>query len=293
MMNPVFRRETQTLMRTFRTFLAMMLYVGVLALVAWVFVAMTPDNYYAGFQPQSAIYLYWALGAFQLGLAMLIAPVFAGSSISGERERQTLDLMLVTKMTHRRIILGKLASSLIVILLMIVASMPVFSIILYFGGLSLFNLLSLTAYTLLMAALSGSVAIFFSAWTKKTLVSIVASGVAVAAMTIGNLIAMLLINLFYYNANSESLPFALNKLLLGLNPGVGFFALMDAQFGSGIMDSFVRELIDQRSMDTVNEVWLAIPFWVITCVFAIGVSAVCLYYAAKCLDANRKNRKGV
>jgi ABC-type transport system involved in multi-copper enzyme maturation permease subunit len=292
MINPVFRRETQTLMRTFRTFLAMMIYVGVLLLVAFVFVQAS-SNSYTGFQPQSAIYLYWALGAFQIGLVMMIAPVFAGSAISGERERQTLDLMLVTKMSHARIIRGKLSSSLIVVLLMIVASMPVFSIILYYGGMSVLNLLALIAYTLLMAALAGSIAIFFSAWTRKTLVSIVVSGSIIMLLTIGNLIGMLVINALNYGTNSAPIAPWFNKLMLGLNPGVGYFSIMDSQFGSGTIDALVWEFSRYQQNTTYGfDFWQSVPMWAITCVFAVVVSAACLFGATKCLDTNRKSKKG-
>lgn len=293
MINPVFRRETQTLLRTFRTFLAIMIYVGVLAFVAFVFVSASSNNYYNGFQPQSAIYLYWALGAFQIGLAMLIVPVFAGSSISGERERQTLDLMLVTKMSNISIIIGKLLSSLIVVLLMIVASLPVFAIILYYGGVSLINLLSMTVLTLLMAALSGSIAILFSAWTRKTLVSIVCSGVIIAFMTVGNLIGVALINLFYYNANDRAISIWFNKIALGINPGIGFFSFMDNQFGSNTIEAFIDQVTNYYYDSYAPGGFLhSIPLWAYTCVFAVIVSVICLILASKCLKTKNKSKKG-
>ena len=53
----------------------------------------------------------WYVG-YVLLFNMLVGPVFAAGSVSGERERQTLDLLLTTALSPWQILLGKLGSSL-------------------------------------------------------------------------------------------------------------------------------------------------------------------------------------
>ena len=57
------------------------------------------------FDPSAMVWLYVVLAAVQMGLVLLTAPAVAAGSISGERERQTLDLLLVTKMSPLSIVL--------------------------------------------------------------------------------------------------------------------------------------------------------------------------------------------
>lgn len=47
----------------------------------------------------------------QFGMLVLVAPAMTAGSISGERERQTLDLLLVTNTGPVKLVLGKLLES--------------------------------------------------------------------------------------------------------------------------------------------------------------------------------------
>ncbi|MFQ9208670.1 MAG: ABC transporter permease [Clostridium fessum] len=62
-------------------------------------------------------------------------PALTASSISGERERQTLELMLTTTMEPRDMVLGKLASSLVTMLVLAVSALPVQALVFVYGAL--------------------------------------------------------------------------------------------------------------------------------------------------------------
>ena len=128
MMNPVLRREAVTSLRGWKNFAVLTFYLGVTALGAGmvIYTGMF-DNWDFSFDPQIMMVLYVVLAAVQMALITLTVPALTAGSISGERERQTLDLLLVTKMSSFSIVMGKLLASLAFILLLIVGTLPVLS----------------------------------------------------------------------------------------------------------------------------------------------------------------------
>lgn len=65
--------------------------------------------------------LYTFVSSIEFIMLLFIMPALTASSISGERERQTLELMLTTTMEPRDMVLGKLASSLVTMLVLAVS----------------------------------------------------------------------------------------------------------------------------------------------------------------------------
>ena len=98
-------------------------------------------------------------------LVVLSVPAVAGGSISLEREKKTLDVLLTTNLNPWRIITGKLEASLGVVLILTVSALPVLSLVVVFGGIGLGGLL-LMAGALLTGILSAvsafSVRLFLS-----------------------------------------------------------------------------------------------------------------------------------
>ena len=70
-------------------------------------------------------------------LVVLSVPAVAGGSISLEREKKTLDVLLTTNLNPWRIITGKLEASLGVVLILTVSALPVLSLVVVFGGIGL------------------------------------------------------------------------------------------------------------------------------------------------------------
>ena len=66
--------------------------------------------------------LYTFVSSIEFIMLLFIMPALTASSISGERERQTLELMLTTTMEPRDMVLGKLASSLVTMLVLAVSA---------------------------------------------------------------------------------------------------------------------------------------------------------------------------
>lgn len=79
--------------------------------------------------------LYTFVSSIEFIMLLFIMPALTASSISGERERQTLELMLTTTMEPRDMVLGKLASSLVTMLVLAVSALPVQALVFVYGAL--------------------------------------------------------------------------------------------------------------------------------------------------------------
>ena len=66
----------------------------------------------------------------------VVVPVRTASSISGEKERQTFDIMMTTNMTPFSIIIGKVMTAIVQSMLFVFASMPIMALSFIIGGMS-------------------------------------------------------------------------------------------------------------------------------------------------------------
>ena len=83
-----------------------------------------------------------AIKAIEFILLMFIVPAVTAASISGERERQTLDLMLTTQMTAAQIVTGKLMGALSSLFVLILSSFPAVAMVFVYGGITWWDALS-------------------------------------------------------------------------------------------------------------------------------------------------------
>src|SRR5690606_11107433 len=113
--------------------------------------------------------LFMGIVGIELLLIVFIAPAFTAGAITGERERQTYDLLKTTLLASPSFVIGKLESALGYILLLLLAAIPLQSIAFLFGGVSETELV-LSFVILAVAAITlGTVGIYFSAVMQRTL----------------------------------------------------------------------------------------------------------------------------
>ena len=121
------------------------------------------------------IYLFPVLSVAQVCIVALIVPVITASSISGEKERQTFDIMLTTCMSPFSIVLGKVASAILRILFFVIAGMPIMALAFVAGGLSWSYLFYFILTIILLSLLSGSIGILCSALCRRSITAVVLS----------------------------------------------------------------------------------------------------------------------
>lgn len=206
--NPVLAREFRSRMRGWRSPLTITLYVGALGGIGFAFFKlMTRQMYYGGMPgPQIGLQIYNMLAFFQLMLIVFTTPGLTSGSISGERERQTFDLMLVTRLSPTSVVLGKVVSSISYNLLLIVATLPLFSIVFLFGGISPKQFVLTFAVYGVTALLMGALGIFCSTIFRRTQVATVVSYAVALFLLFGTSIAGALWNEITMNPGPQYQP---------------------------------------------------------------------------------------
>lgn len=252
--NPLIVKDGLSRMRSWRAPAVIALYLGVLGLLAFLILApqLTPSRRGLSLA-QIGSSVFTTLALIQLALVCLFAPGVAAGAISGERERQTLDVLMVSSVTPLRLVWGKLVASVAFILLLIVASLPLFATVFLFGGIDLEQFLVAQLLTVTTALAFGAASIFWSALCRRTLISTVAAYGFAFAMTFGTFVLGTLLTQLSY-AQSQPLvragppPPPPPHVLLMFNP----FQAMASLLQPAAMPMFPRAMLIQPWQATVS-----------------------------------------
>jgi len=185
--NPIVAKEYRTRMRTWRSPFAITLYVVLLGGIGWaVFSAMTGNAFGLGGSGSNyGMYLFMFLTIFQVGLLGFITPALTSGAISSERERQTLDLLFVTPLAPFSILWGKLLASMSFVVLLLILSIPLFSLVFLLGGIELDQVVYAFAVTGATSLTLGLVGIACSTLFRRTLPATVAAYGAAFVLLVG------------------------------------------------------------------------------------------------------------
>ena len=243
-MNPVYKRETMVSARSFRLAMTLVIFNSILALVILLNmysvverVKLTADIQYSSF---TNLYVFVAVVEFVM--LMFIMPALTAGSISGERERQTLDILLTTTMKPSEIIWGKLLSSFSTMFLMVVSSFPLLAVSFVYGGVMIYDVFLLLLCYLAVALMCGSMGICFSSLFKRsTIATVVSYGVLVFIGAGTYAVNIFMLSMARMNVNSTYVS-SINGVtdqaksgaflyLLLLNPGATFYVMINSQAG--------------------------------------------------------------
>ncbi|MCQ1530612.1 ABC transporter permease [Lutispora saccharofermentans] len=250
--NPVLHKEMKIRMRGWRAAGMIGVYLIFLALTAsFVMIIARQDYYRSTIDSELAMGSYIGLAIMQFVLISFIAPALTTGAISGEREKQTLDLLLCTRMTPFSIVIGKLFASISQIILLIVASLPIFSIVFLFGGISFKELLELFGFFIIIAITFGSIGIFYSCYFKRTTAANVLAYGTIAFLYFGTIFLTLM-----YLSAIQDFDYKGVFPLLYSNPIVGFASLLWSQFRGGSLDFLPGFSIGSQGAGSYVSPWL-------------------------------------
>jgi ABC-type transport system involved in multi-copper enzyme maturation permease subunit len=174
--------------------------------------------------------IFKVLAATVLVTVALVAPGLVGPAISGEREHQTLDLLLVTPLRPARIVIGKLVAALAFVVLLVVVSLPLLSVALLLGGVPLSEVLEALALTLVFAFTLGALSMLFSVVLRRVTASTVVSYLAMLALALGPIASGALYQRIAYPDGGVS---RLAALVDSVSPPVGAASLLDSNESCG------------------------------------------------------------
>lgn len=175
LIGPVFTREVIIAPRRGRLYVARTAYPAVLLVLmstAWLVLTGTQVVRDVGDLARFGSILFQILAPLQLALAMFFSALLAASAVAQEKDRRTLDLLLITRLSNSELVLGKLLASLLWVFVLLGASLPVFAICTLFGGVSWGQIGRVFAVTLVTILAAGSVGSLLGFWREKTFQSL-------------------------------------------------------------------------------------------------------------------------
>jgi ABC-type transport system involved in multi-copper enzyme maturation permease subunit len=116
--------------------------------------------------------LYALFALLQLTLMLFFAPLAAASAVAHEKDRRTFLLLLMTDLSDVEIVLGKLAASLLQILTLLLAGVPVLVLCALLGGISFGQVANLFAVTASSGLAGGALGLLIALWRDRTFQSL-------------------------------------------------------------------------------------------------------------------------
>jgi ABC-2 type transport system permease protein len=182
--NIVAGKDLRTRMRGRRAGVVLTLYLCALGVTALVVLIAQSSN--TTFDPMEAgARLFQALALVQLLVVLILTPLSFAASVSAERERNTWDLLLLSRLTSSAIVLGKFAAGLAFSVLLLIAGLPLFALSFLFRSFSLGQFAQM--YTVLVATvlLLGSIGLLISVLVASVARALAWSGIVAAALSAG------------------------------------------------------------------------------------------------------------
>lgn len=170
--NPVMLKELRERMRGARAFAVITVYLALMsAFTILLFLANSPltQGLTSSATGNLGRILFQGVVGLELMLIIFIAPAFTAGAITGERERKTYDLLQITLLPRPSFVIGKLESALGYIFLLLLAAIPLQSIAFLFGGVTEAELILSFVLLIVTAITFGTVGLFFSTVTERTL----------------------------------------------------------------------------------------------------------------------------
>jgi len=275
--NPVLVKELKLRFRSFKSFSGLMFYLAVICIFIAGFLLLTTGFTGKGFfRPDTSFMMFAVLTILQMALVLFITPSLTAGAISSEREKQTLNILLTTTQSSTQIVIGKLLSSVAFLVLMLIAGLPLYSLVFLFGGVSPSQLISIFLFYLVTVVAIGSIGVMFSTITKRTIVAMIA--------TYGSIIFLGGITAFFFflsmafhqmgNTAAASSSF-MTYFWASINPGALMLTLISPSMGDALVELSGIE----------------IPVWLTYLIIYLFIIVLTLTIAIKKLRANMKSNR--
>lgn len=281
--NPVLMKELKLRFRTFKSFSGLMFYLAVLIIFVSGFLLIFTQFSTSGFfVPSNSFTMFSVLSVLQMALVMFITPGLTAGAISTEREKQTLNILLTTTQSSSQIIIGKLLSSVAFLILMLIAGLPLYSIVFLFGGVSPGQFFTMFFFYLVTLIAIGSIGIMFSTITKRTIISMIATYGAM--IFLGGITAFF----FFVGFSLEQMMMSQQQNTQGLTTflPISYFG---ASINPGVL--ILTLLIPDTKTALIDTVGISFPNWIVYLIFYVFITIVCLTIAIRKLRANMKTNR--
>jgi ABC-type transport system involved in multi-copper enzyme maturation permease subunit len=191
-------KELRGRMRGRRAFVILTIYLVLLGGFAWMVELIMERTYSSGFGGSAAFasaqigqVIFAALLMLETLQVVFLAPAATAGAISLEREKRTLELLVVTPISSLAIVLGKLLSALVYVWLLIAASIPLTAVVFVYGGVAPEDVVRGYLVLIVTALGFGAFGLFTSSLVKRTQAATAISIFGVLFVSIGTIFLLI------------------------------------------------------------------------------------------------------
>jgi ABC-type transport system involved in multi-copper enzyme maturation permease subunit len=171
LIGPIFSRELVTAPRRVQHFVYRAVYGTTLFVLMWTaWLILTGMQIVRTVQDMARFgsNLFLILALLQLALLTFLAALGSASAVSQEKDKKTILLLLMTRLSNHELVLGKLLASLLDVLVMLASAVPIFMLLTLFGGVSLGQVARVLVVTLATVLAAGSLGSTVALAREKT-----------------------------------------------------------------------------------------------------------------------------
>ena len=188
LVGPVFNREIITTPRSLRLYLTRAGYVAALfglVFTAWLILFGSRQQSGLGDLARFGSAIFTVLAPLQLAMAVAFSALLTAAAVAQEKDRRTLDLLLMTNLSNAELVLGKLFASMMSVMVPAVAAISLLMLITLLGGVSYAQVFRVMAVTIAAAAVAGSLGSTIALWRERTFQSLALTALLLVLWLIG------------------------------------------------------------------------------------------------------------
>lgn len=299
-LNPIVKKDVKVQARSMKICWGVFAYELILALVFFLAMSVIQAQsvYSTGNIYSAIVWLYPALAVTQLLILGMVVPIRTASSISGEKERQTFDIMMTTSMSPFSIVVGKVMTAIVQGMFFVVASMPVMALPFIIGGMSWVYLFLFLGVAALVALFSASIGIFCSSLCKKSISAVIMSYVIYLVFFLGTIVPQLVYSAILSSARYSS-PNGVPAIYTDYEPNFALPMLLNpavylVEFFSRVMagTSVVSSMVEGSTKGPITLVTAGYCWLILATILFVGVSLLFLWIASRRINPikGRKRR---
>ncbi|MGI6402027.1 MAG: ABC transporter permease subunit [Thermoguttaceae bacterium] len=179
---PVFAREATIAPRRDKTYIGRGVYGGFLLLTisaAWLVTSGSQQITDVGDLARFGASLFTLIAPLQLIVALFFGALFSAAAVGHEKDRKTLILLLLTRLSNSELVLGKLCAALLQLFTFLVVSLPILFLTTLLGGVSFAQVARVFIATLFATFAGGSLGSCMALWRDKTFQALSATILAI------------------------------------------------------------------------------------------------------------------
>ena len=189
-LNPIIVKELRSRMRGARAFAILTASLALMGGFGYALYRMTlaATQYTSSpISPQVGQMLFTGLAFMELMIIAAVTPSITAGEISGEKEKQTYEMLLTTPLSPSKILWGKLVASMSYVFLLVFAAVPMASLVFIFGGVALRDMVKTLIVLCVVAVMFGVIGLFMSALFGRSGRATVLTYLTIAILLVGPL----------------------------------------------------------------------------------------------------------